>query len=197
MTIVDSRPAASLAAERPRKRWTREECRIVADAGLLSSENRFELIEGDLLERMGQNQPHVFVMFLVCQALAAAFGADFVQSQAPIALSDISEPEPDAFVTRNTHRHYFQHGTPGPAEVLLVAEVSDTTLGFDTTVKADLYARAGIPEYWVVDIAARVVIVHRQPGPAGYADRQTVSETGTVAPLAAFGSPIRVADLLP
>ena len=87
---------------------------------------------------------------------------------------------------------------PNPAtDVLLLVEAANTSVRGDTTVKAAIYARHGLPDYWVVVIPTRQLVVHRQPTAQGYADVQTYAETEAVAPLAAPGSLIRVADLLP
>lgn len=160
-------------------------------------EGRFELIEGDIVDKRGRKPPHVLVVTLVFRALAAIFGFDLIQSQAPVALDEHNEPEPDAAALVRPLREYLTRGTPTPEEVRLVVEIADTTLAADLTAKAALYARFGIAEYRVVDIAARRLVVHRQPGAGGYADVVSYSEAEEAAPLAAPHSTVRVADLLP
>lgn len=112
-----------------------------------------------------------------------------------------SEPEPDIAVVRGTARDYEQ---AHPTTAVLVIEVSDTTLRVDCTTKAGIYARAGIEEYWVVDLNTRRLIVHRQPVPMRgrplghyYASVVRYTEAETVTPLAAPDAVIAVADLLP
>lgn len=109
---------------------------------------------------------------------------------------DYDEPEPDAAVTAQPMTAYAARH-PRPADLVLVAEVSDTTLRFDRSVKAALYARAGIREYWVMDIAGRQVFVHRQPAGEAYADIAVYREDESLAPLARPDASVRVADLLP
>ncbi len=179
----------------PRKRWTRDECRQMADLGLLKN-NRYELIEGEVVDKMGQGRLHVFVVTRLVTYLIAIFGGDHVQSQAPISLNETNQPEPDAAVLTGTVGDYLERD-PEPGDVRLVVEVSDTTLRTDRTVKALLYARAGIAELWIVNVADRRVEVFRQPGPNGYADTENVPDTGVLFPLAAPTAVIAVADLLP
>jgi len=89
------------------------------------------------------------------------------------------------------------HDNPQPAEVALALEVSDTSLAFDLTRKASLYARAGIQEYWVLDVTARRLIVHRQPTNGKYTSIVAYDENESVAPLAAPTSEFKVADAFP
>jgi Uma2 family endonuclease len=181
-----------------RKRWTRRECDFLRDNGLLTG--RYELIDGEVFVKMGQKPPHSIAVVLIRNWLIAVFGAVFVLSQAPIDVAendnDDNEPEPDAAVTAQPVTAYTE-GHPGPADLLLVAEVSDTTLRFDRTTKAALYARAGICEYWVVDVVGRQVFVHRRPAAEGYADLVAYNADEEVATLARPDAPVRVADLLP
>lgn len=188
--------ASPLPDPYPRKRWTRTESRTLVNLGVLEPD-RFELIDGDLVPKVSQNPPHVLVVSHLVFALADIFGRDFIQAQAPIALNEENEPEPDVTVTARPLRDYLTLGTPTAAEARLVVEAADATLRGDRTVKAQLYSEAGIEDYWVVDITNRVLVVFRQPGSEGYADIVTYAENETVSPLAAPGAIIRIADLLP
>ena len=140
----------------------------------------------------------------VIQALLAwltgLFGAEYTRIQATIDLSDTSpdydEPEPDAAVTAEPYTHFAQRH-PRPEDLLLLIEVSDTTLRFDLDAKANLYALADIREYWTIDIVGRRLIVHRQPSPEGYREIMVYNSDESAAPLARPKRPIRVADLLP
>ncbi|HLV81635.1 MAG TPA: Uma2 family endonuclease, partial [Chthonomonadaceae bacterium] len=120
---------------------------------------------------MGQKPPHRLTVVLLHAWLTAVFGALFVQTQATIDIGDAdpdhNEPEPDAAVTVEPNTAYSARN-PGPKDLVLVVEVSDTTLRFDRTTKAALYARAGIREYWIVNIVDRQALVHRQPSAEGY-----------------------------
>jgi|SRR5579871_4011794 len=181
-----------------RIQWTCYQYHAMRDAGILVG--RYELIEGEIISKMGQNRPHMIVIVLLSEWLRQLFGGAFVQPQGPIqtALSDadISEPEPDIAVTVQPATAYVEN-LPAPFDLVLVVEVSDTTLRFDRTAKAALYARAGIREYWVVDIIGRQVFVHRQPASEGYAEITAYGPDEMIATLARPNDAVRVAELLP
>jgi Uma2 family endonuclease len=179
-----------------RKRWTRAECEKLVESGLLKP-GRFELLEGEILFKMGQKPPHVLCVTLVLQVLFNIFGFEYIQSQAPVALNDENEPEPDAAVLENPLRDYLDSGTPTPEQVRLLVEVSDTTLSEDRRLKARLYAAAGIVEYWIVDVSGRRLLVHRQPTADGYLDVVSYNDNETLAPLAAPQAIVPVSALLP
>ena len=148
-----------------RKLWTREELHSLAQSGAVDLE-RIELIEGELYDTMDKNVPHVNAVRRLERILADIFGFDFVTPERPIdvAAADmaLNEPEPDAVVL--TRRYESFSSPPLPADIRLLVEVSDTTLNFDLRTKANVYARAEIQEYWVVDLNNRKLIVHREPG---------------------------------
>lgn len=181
-----------------RLRWTRQQCEAIQDAGILTG--RYELIDGEIISKMGQKPPHAYVVSALFTWLIRLFGVEFVRIQSTIDLSasspDYDEPEPDAAVSAQPYTHYADRH-PGPKDLLLLAEVSDTTLRFDLNTKASLYARAGIREYWVVDIGGRRILVHRQPLPEGYGEVLAYSVEEAVATLARPDAPVRVSELLP
>lgn len=171
----------------PRKIWTRTECAALSEAGLLPQES-FELVQGELISRMGKKRPHTNTLVLVLGWLVEVFGNRFVNPETPIDVSPAdnptNEPEPDLIVLKRDISH-FQSANPRPEDLHLVIEIADSTLDFDLTRKARLYARAGIPEYWVLDVSGRRLIVHRDPEGGAYRSIAAHSETGRVAPLAA------------
>ena len=183
------------------RRWTREEYDRMVDAGILREGEKVELVDGEILNKMGQGEPHATGIVLAQYALQQAFGPGFVvRVQLPLAPDDFSEPEPDLAVLRGSPRDY--DGIHPPA-ALLVVEVADTSLGFDRRRKAGLYARAGIPEYWVVNLVEGRLEVHRDPeaksdAPLGwrYASLRSLAPDERVLPLGAREE-IAVADLLP
>ena len=181
-----------------RKKWTVHDCRVMTGAGLLTP-GKFELIEGEVLSKMGQGRLHIAVVTRIVAILSAIFGGDSVQNQAPIGIGkrdEYNDPEPDAAVLRGSVLDYLDNEPDPATDVLLVVEAADSSLPGDTTSKARIYARCGIQEYWVVSIARRELIVFRQPGPDGYAETRVISEAGSVAPLAAQQSIVNVSDLL-
>jgi Uma2 family endonuclease len=175
--------------------WTWEEYERLGEVGLIGPDERTELIEG-VIYRMGPQRSRGSVtMGLVEDALLKAFGDDVhVRVQMPVVLAPNSEPEPDLAVVRGARRDYLARH---PRTALLVVEVSDTTLAFDRRVKTALYASAGIPEYWIVNLGRNRLEVHRDPGPTGYLTTTILKRGDSVSPLARPEVSIPVADLLP
>jgi Uma2 family endonuclease len=182
----------------PRKRWTREECAPLAAAGLFEIE-RLELIDGELISKMGKNRPHAIAAKLIHKWLDDTFGWRFVDSEVPIDVSPNenprNEPVPDLIVLKQEFST-FRSGNPQPQDLHLVVEISDSTLPFDLSTKAALYARAGIVEYWVLDINGRCLFVHRDPSSGKYASVTSYGEVEALAPLSAPGSEFRVGQAL-
>lgn len=188
-----ARPSAPVQ----RFRWTRERYDRMIDAGVLTTEDKVELLEGEIVPKMTQNNPHRTSTLLVGAALRSAFGDDtFVQEEKPIALSEQSEPEPDVAVIRGAIRSYLDDH-PGPEAILLIVEVADSSLRRDRTHKALLYADAGIVEYWVVNLVDRVLEVHRDPVGGAYGTKITLTTEDAVSPVRCPDASIPVADLLP
>ena len=181
-----------------RIRWTRTQCEAIRDAGVLTG--RYELIDGEIISKMGQNPPHRIALVILREWLTAGFGGMHVQVQSSIEVDAAdpmhNEPEPDAAVTAEPATAY-PDGHPGPADLLLVVEVSDTTLRFDRITKALLYARAGIHDYWVLDLVGRQLFVHRQLAADGYMEVIAYAAGERAAPLARPEVAVLVAELLP
>lgn len=121
---------------------------------------------------------------------------DRVQTQGPIAPDGNNEPEPDVAVL-NVPVTQTWEDHPSPANILLLVEVSVTTLSFDRNAKSDVYDRAGVPEYWILDVEGRRLIVRRDPSATGYQSSVTLNESETVSPLSAPQSVLNVLDMLP
>jgi Uma2 family endonuclease len=198
-TVFTELPAQPTPPEPPRKVWTRAECGDLEAFGILK-EQHLELVEGELISKMGKKRPHVNALTMLMAWLVQVFGARFVNPEAPIdvALEDnpINEPEPDLIVLRRELSN-FVSGNPRPEDLDLVAEIADSSLNFDLTTKAALYARAGIVEYWVLDVMNRRLIVHRNPQAGRYSSVVAFSELESVSPLAAPNSRFRVHDAFP
>lgn len=132
------------------------------NVGTLTENDRLELLEGFLIEKMTVNPPHTFVTEMIRDLLADIIpGSFFVNSQQPITMSD-SEPEPDVIVVHGTRRDFLKRH-PRPENVALVVEVSDSTLNQDQNWKKRIYARAGIPAYWIVNLPDRQIELYTQP----------------------------------
>lgn len=184
------------------KRWTRLEYERLVDLGAFGPEERLELIGGQLVVREPQGRPHATGIRLVAAALRAAFGPGWViEAQLPVALDEESEPEPDIAVVRGQPRDYI---ASHPTRPDLVVEVALGSLALDRREKASLYARAGVADYWIVNLVDNVVEVYREPVPDPdgayawrYASMATLRRGNSVTPLALPDSAIPVSDLLP
>lgn len=196
-TILEGKPEPMSAPRRIL--WTRDQVEALQERGFLDRNRRYEIIEGEIYE-MSENPPHAGAVLLLRNFLQNVFGQDFVRSQTAVDVGTadptLNSPLPDVAVTKELLSAYFGR-FPGPDDLLLVAEVSDTTLRYDLRQKARLYAQAGFVEYWVVDITGRRLVVHRQPGAEGYADVSLYTEGQQVATLARPDRPVNVAALLP
>jgi Uma2 family endonuclease len=184
----------------PRKRWTRAECERVEAAGI--DLQQVELIEGELIDKMGKKRPHVNAASLLHAWLIRVFGGKSVNHAAPIDVAPednpTNQPEPDVIVVKREYSESrFWTATPQPKDLELVIEIADTSLAFDLTVKAALYARAGIAEYWVLDVPGRRLIVHRDPENGQYGSVTAYNEQESVAPLSAPDSRFQVLDVFP
>jgi Uma2 family endonuclease len=144
----------------------------MVQAGILTEDDPVELLEGWLVAKMPKNPAHRIATHQVLQVLVRVLPENwYADSQEPITTED-SEPEPDVMVVRGHTRDYADRH-PGPTDVALVVEVADTTLRRDRTLKQRLYARAGIPEYWIVNLVDRCVEVYTNPAAAGYQHQQS------------------------
>ena len=169
---------------------------------MFSPDDHIELIDGLLVVAEPQSSYHYTAIGLVLRALTRAFGEGWtIRSQGPLALDDTSEPEPDVAVVRGDLRDYV---AAHPADPVLVVEVTLTSLTLDRRHKSSLYARAGRPEYWIVNLVDRVLEVRRVPAPSptapygwDYRVVEVVRPGDGASPLAAPTARIAVADLLP
>jgi Uma2 family endonuclease len=180
------------------RRWTRIEYDRLMEAEILGPEDRIELLGGEMICKEPQFSPHATGISLVQRVLTATFGPGwYVRPQMPVALDDESEPEPDVCVVPGDPRDY-------PERPVLIVEVALSRRRFDREHKGSLYARAGIADYWIVNIPDRRLEVYREPiadASAPFAWRYghavALGADARVTPLAVPESMIRVADLLP
>ncbi len=174
----------------------------MVEEGILTPEDRVELLENYLVLKMPKNPPHEGTIDLIKAALPPRVPAGWLlRVQQTIALPD-SQPEPDFAVVRGNPRSYLTRH-PGPADVGLVIEVADSSLLRDQRDKTRIYARAGIPYYWIVNLVDRRVEVYSRPTSAGtvpaYGSWQTY-QAGDAIPLVLGGAApatVPAADLLP
>jgi Uma2 family endonuclease len=172
------------------------------EAEILGPDDRIELLGGEMIVKEPQYSPHATAIQLVLRALDRTFGAGWtVRPQLPIALAEDSEPEPDVCVVHGDPRDYRD---AHPERPVLIVEVSLSRLSFDREHKGSLYARAGIADYWIVNLQDRRVEVYRDPMADGaaffgwrYGRSVTLGPDQRVSPLAVPAAKITVADLLP
>jgi Uma2 family endonuclease len=147
---------------------TADEYLRMGEAGVFSPEARLELIEGEIIEMAPIGSPHAGAVNVLTRLFVQLAGDRAVVSvQNPLVLGDRSVPQPDLVLLRSRADNY-SRTHPAATDVLLVVEVADTTLAFDTRTKVPIYARQGVPEVWVIDLRDRAVRVYRDPSASGY-----------------------------
>ena len=168
----------------------------MAEAGILSPEDRVELIEGEIVDMAPIGSAHAGTTNRLTRlvARAVADGQVIASIQSPLRLDPHNEPQPDLMLLRPRPDDY-AGSHPTAADVLLLVEVADSSLAHDRGPKLALYARHGVPEVWLIDLAGRAVEICREPGPAGYVERRRVAE-GVAAPTLVPGLAIDLAALL-
>ncbi len=185
-------------------RWTADAYDRMVAHGLFSPGERVELIDGEVVNMTPQGSAHATALLLVQQQLRRVLGAGYhVRPQLPLVADLRSEPEPDISVVRGDVRDYSE-SHPSARDTVLVVEISDSSLEYDRDAKGSLYARAGIPEFWIVNLIDLQLEVHQkpQPDPAArfgwsYAERVRVASVGSVSPLDMPSAVVAVRDLLP
>lgn len=180
-------------AKRP---FTADEYERMAEAGILTEDDRVELIEGEIIEMSPIGHPHAGRVNRLNQLFnSRAAGAYVVAVQNPVRLDDYSEPEPDVALLR-PRRDFYSNAHPTPADVLLLIEVADTSYDYDRYVKLPLYARSGIAEVWLVDLSRGAVEVFTQPSGGEYQSSRTISPGESLAPRQIPQLNVTLADII-
>ena len=194
MATATAPPAASLLE--PHRFTTADYFRMVA-AGILTEDDRVELLGGQVVAVSPSNPPHASALSRCVRLFTRALGDDqaLVREQSPLDLAPYDAPEPDVALVRPRADDYTR-AHPTAEAVLLVIEVSDSTLATDRHVKRALYAAAGLPEVWLLDLQHDRLEVGREPRGNGYTVR-VHGPAERVAPLAFPELAVAVADLLP
>lgn len=198
-TLTAPAPAPVPTLDENRFRFTREQYYRMSEIGFFEG-RRVERIWGEIVEMSPQGWLHVLSVSKTADELRAAFtGIGWMRTQSPYP-TDESDPEPDVSVAPGRREDYTDH----PTRSLLTVEVADTTLDRDTTVKAELYATAGVSDYWVIDVENRRLHVFRDPAPlpvglgaTAYRKHDVLGPTDRISPLAAPNASLLVSDLLP
>ncbi|MEF8702651.1 MAG: Uma2 family endonuclease [Candidatus Accumulibacter sp. UW26] len=177
-------PKLSAIRERaalPYHRWSLGEFHQMAETGLLDETDRVELIEGELIDMAPIGSKHAYIVNRLSQKFAASGGEQYlVSTQNPVQLGEHSEPQPDVALLRNGN---YMDKLPMAADILLIVEVSHTTLDYDRDVKLSLYARHGIPEVWLLDVTAGELTVYREPVEGQYRLIRQPTRAETVSPM--------------
>ncbi len=185
-----------MAVQLTRYRFTADEYEAMGRAGILGEDDRVELIEGEIVEMAPIGPGHARSVNDFTERFVVHFrDVAIVSPQNSIRLGRYSEPQPDLVLLRRRADRY-GNALPSAEDVLLVVEVSDTTVAADRGVKVPLYGRAGIPETWVADLPHDVLHVYREPVDDGYRVVQTLRRGDRVAPLAFPDRELEVAELL-
>lgn len=175
-------------------RWTRQQYEQMVDAGVLTTDDRVELIDGQIVPMSPQNSRHATTVELCRRALESTCSSEmFVRAQFPLALGTVSEPEPDLAVVPGAIEDYVDRH---PTDALLVVEVADSSLSKDREQKRRLYAQHDTPEYWIVNLVDQHLEVYRDPASGDYKSKTTLERSDTITPAFADTS-LSVEQLIP
>ena len=181
---------------REKRRLSVAEYHLMAEAGVFAPDERVELIEGEIVNVPPVGPDHIGLVNDLNETLvAAAIGRAVVSVQNPVVLPDHSEPEPDVALLRPREKRYYRKAKPLPADVLLLIEVADSTLRYDTEVKVPLYASFGIPETWLIDVRGERLIRFVEPTDAGYGRSDVVADLRVLEPVTLPGLRVDLSTL--
>lgn len=185
-----------MATRLTRRKFTAEEYHWMVRVGILREDDRLELIEGEIVEMPPIGPEHASTTDATNEIFVHRFSdVARVRVQNPIRLDGSNEPEPDIALVRRRADAY-RTALPGPDDIFLLVEISDTALATDRDVKVPLYARAGIPEVWLIDLPHRLLHIYRAPSRDGYREVSTARPGEAVAPSAFPDRPVAVSDLI-
>jgi Uma2 family endonuclease len=167
----------------------------MAEAGIFQEDDRVELIEGEIVDMTPIGSGHAGAVKRLSNLIKLAVGERaIVSTQDPIMLGEDSEPQPDLALLR-PRDDFYADSHPGPEDILLIVEVADASLRYDTEVKLPLYARHGIPEAWLVDLVNKRLLIHRSPSPQGYGETRVATTLDAMCPLHAPDAPVDLRGL--
>ena len=185
-----------MAVQLTRWRFTTADYHRIAESGVLTEDDRVELIDGEILEMSPIGRKHAACVDRLAQLFFSRVGGRaIVRVQNPIELSEHAEPQPDLALLR-PRADFYAAGHPGPEDILLVVEVADSSVEFDRQVKAPLYARSGIPELWLVDLDRDHIEVYRDPTSDGYGTTRVLRRDDAISPSAFPDLKIVVGEIL-
>jgi Uma2 family endonuclease len=189
--------SADMATEISKRLFTVHEYHRMVDAGILSEDDRVELIRGEILAMSPIGPRHSAAVLRATQALVRIVGdRAIVGVQGSVRLDEYDEPQPDLYLLR-PKADFYASGHAGPAEIFLIIEVADSSLDYDRTIKMRLYAETGVPEYWIADIQTDCVYACSNPEENGYRAIRTVRRGERLTPQLLGDCEIPVDVLLP
>jgi Uma2 family endonuclease len=173
-----------------RHRITVDEYYRMAEVGLLAPDARVELIDGEIIDMAPIGNDHASVVDQLVYRFSRILGdRAILRAQGAVLLDNYSMPQPDLMLLA-WREDFYRHAHPKPADILLAVEVSDSTLRYDRDTKAPLYARHGIPEYWIVDLQHDELRVYRLPQDGQYTEQVVLKKPATVVPASLPGAGI-------
>jgi Uma2 family endonuclease len=174
---------APLLLTLPRHKLSLEDYYKMGEAGILGEDSRVELIEGELIDMAPIGSRHVRAVNILTELLVPqARGVAVVSVQNPMSLPPDNGPQPDIALLKPRADNY-GNSLPTAQDVLLIIEVADTTARYDREVKAALYARHGVQEFWLVDVQEKAVEIYLEPGSKGYRKLLRPESVETVSPV--------------
>lgn len=185
-----------MAVEVTKRLFDVDEYHRMAQAGILSEDDRVELVDGEIVAMRPIGPRHNAAVNRANRMLVSAVGeAAIVQVQGSVRLHRFAEPQPDLVLLR-PRADFYAPALPGPSDILLVIEIADASVEYDREVKARLYAQAGVPEYWLVNLDDRSVVCHTDPQGDAYRTTRRAGASDTIAPAALPDVAIPVTHLL-
>jgi Uma2 family endonuclease len=179
-----------------KRRFTADDYCRMAEVGILSPRDRVELVDGEVVTMSPIGPRHGAAVARATRALVTqARDAAIVRVQSPVRLDFYTQPEPDVVLAR-PRADFYATAHPGAADVLLIVEVAEWSIDYDLEVKAPLYARNGVPEYWVVDLNENRVLCHSEPADGAYRKVRTCGRGEPLAPLLLPACVIRSDELI-
>ena len=190
-------PQSSSALDLPVRRFTVAEYYAMAEAGILTEDDRVELIDGVIVEMSPVGSRHVGCVNLYTRWLSQLVGdRAILQVQGSIHLDDDTEPQPDLALLRD-RPDFYSSSHAEPSDVMLLIEVADSSVGYDRHEKLPRYARAGIPEVWITVLPERIIEAHTEPSGGRYTRNRIYVPGDTISPGALPDIELAVSDILP
>jgi Uma2 family endonuclease len=180
----------------PRRRFTVAEYHRMGEAGVLTEDDRVELLGGEIIRMSPIGVAHASAVDRIGDVFRERLGARvIIRVQGPVVLDRFSQPQPDITILARRD-DFYSTGHPRPKDLLLAIEVMDSSRSYDRTLKLPLYAKAELRDVWLVDLRAETVSVHRRPALRGYREERTYGRRETIVPLAFPRLRIRVNEIL-